>query len=107
MADFCEQCSKDMGFPHNDLDGLVSEDEWKKGIIARVICEGCGGTQVDHTGRCVSNCDKLHQMKFDVTQEAQTGKWFHRDETDNYDCGPFETMAEAEKALAWYVKEML
>lgn len=57
MADFCYQCSLDMYFgPPGDLNGLC-----KEGDIARVLCEGCGITKVDHRGWCISPyCDARH-----------------------------------------------
>jgi hypothetical protein len=53
MAEFCKQCSREaMGedWPDDDLAGLVSEDEVKRGLGAVVLCEGCGLIRVDHEG---------------------------------------------------------
>lgn len=60
MADFCLQCSQMMGFESPDLDGISTEEDTKNGLYAMVLCEGCGPTQVDHTGRCISNCLEKH-----------------------------------------------
>lgn len=61
MADFCNQCSKAMGFPPGDLAGLSSAEDTAKGRYPLVICEGCGGIQVDHEGNCVSpDCHVNH-----------------------------------------------
>jgi len=56
MADFCKQCSIDMGFDEPDLDNITTEDITKEGKYATVICEGCGITQVDHEGTCIGGC---------------------------------------------------
>ncbi len=62
MADFCNQCCKDMGFPTGvDLAGLSTEEDTKKGLYPVVLCEGCGPIQVDHLGNCVSSdCLEKH-----------------------------------------------
>ena len=57
MAEFCRQCSlTSLGIPDDeylkDLEGLTTPEETKQGILALVICEGCGFVSVDHTGRC-------------------------------------------------------
>lgn len=62
MADFCKQCSiTNFGEDFNDLAGLSTEADTQRGLYAVVLCEGCGPTQVDHTGRCiVSDCAEKH-----------------------------------------------
>jgi hypothetical protein len=61
MADFCMQCSIDhFGEDFKDLAGLCSD---KPDHVARVICEGCGNTIVDHTGKCIANCLERHLAK--------------------------------------------
>jgi len=61
MADFCEQCAKDLDFPYGDFREMTTKKEWDKGLAARVLCEGCGPIQVDLKGRCVTkNCLKNH-----------------------------------------------
>jgi len=54
MADFCEQCSKDMGFSENDLRGITKPEDVVQGLYAVVLCEGCGPIQVDPEGNCIS-----------------------------------------------------
>lgn len=67
MADFCKQCSE-------ELFGEDSEDlAWRGGKDRKlfrdekgweVLCEGCGFTFVDHTGKCVNpDCLKKHGKK--------------------------------------------
>ncbi len=58
MADFCKQCSlKIFGEDFGDLAGLSMIVHTSFRMYCKVICEGCGVTQVDHTGKCVSkNC---------------------------------------------------
>jgi hypothetical protein len=62
MADFCKQCSETVfGKDFHDLAGLTTKADTEAGRFAVVICEGCGATQVDHTGRCVApDCDRAH-----------------------------------------------
>ena len=47
MADFCAQCSDDLGAPEgwSDLKGI--------GPGVEVLCEGCGYIQVSDTGECL------------------------------------------------------
>ena len=55
MADFCKQCSIDVyGEDMKDLSGLSTELDTNGDLYPVVLCEGCGPTQVDHTGVCVS-----------------------------------------------------
>jgi hypothetical protein len=62
MADFCTHCALDtFGEDTGDLAGLSTPDDTAAGKFPVVICEGCGHTQVDHTGKCVSpNCLVKH-----------------------------------------------
>ena len=70
MADFCRQCWEDVSLDKEeeynsifnfylhtgDLEGLCKEGE-----TIQVLCEGCGNTFVDHTGKCVYNkCLERH-----------------------------------------------
>jgi len=67
MADFCKQCSEELfgknyyeltnlGGPDREL--LKDEKGWE------VLCEGCGWTYVDHTGKCLNpQCLKHHGKK--------------------------------------------
>lgn len=58
MADFCKQCSIELfGEDYGDMAGITT----RPGVCARVLCEDCGMTLVDHTGTCVSAyCLKKH-----------------------------------------------
>jgi hypothetical protein len=63
MAEFCVQCSSNLGF-EPDFVGLITEEEVLKGLGAVVLCEGCGPTIVDHKGRCIANdCLEKHGLK--------------------------------------------
>ena len=58
MAEFCKQCAEFMFPPdvgQDDFVGLSSEEDTKNGMFAVVLCEGCGPTVVDHTGKCVAD----------------------------------------------------
>lgn len=64
MAEFCEQCAKDLDFPYGDFRDMTTKEEWGKGNAAVVLCEGCGPIQVDCEGNCVTkNCFKEHRSK--------------------------------------------
>lgn len=55
MADFCKGCAEQqIGKDTGDLANLTSPAEWGMGRAARVLCEGCGFTEVDPEGNCVS-----------------------------------------------------
>jgi len=62
MADFCRQCSLDgFGEDWGDLANISTPEDTAKGLFAVVLCEGCGPTQVDHTGECVApDCMEKH-----------------------------------------------
>ena len=62
MADFCKQCSLEIfGEDFKDLSNISDEGETELGRFPIVICEGCGVTQVNHEGICVSpDCLKNH-----------------------------------------------
>lgn len=55
MADFCKDCSiKMFGEDTRDMAGICTKDDDYKGMVANVICEGCGPTIVNSEGECVS-----------------------------------------------------
>ena len=56
MAEFCNQCARSLDMDRGDFKGLTSEKDWKEGKAARVLCEGCGETQVDPDGYCIGGC---------------------------------------------------
>lgn len=57
MAEYCVQCAEYWGF-EPDFKGLVTREEWDRGLAAIVVCEGCGIIQVDPRGNCASlDCD--------------------------------------------------
>lgn len=53
MADFCNQCKKEMGLgddsDYPDYGPLKDNEGWS------VICEGCGFTTIDRKGNCNGN----------------------------------------------------
>jgi len=65
MADFCTQCSieifhEDMG----DMANISTKEDTENEMYAVVLCEGCGPTQVDHLGNCISDdCLEKHGLK--------------------------------------------
>lgn len=62
MADFCKQCSERLfGKDFQELAGLLTPEQVAAGLVASVLCEGCGPIQVDNDGRCLSvDCDHQH-----------------------------------------------
>ena len=70
MADFCQQCSKEVfGKDHGDLKGCIEEMQVKRGFAATALCEHCGFIQVDHEGKCLTHTDKEHE---NMNKEFQT-----------------------------------
>lgn len=66
MSDYCKQCSEQIFGVSDlqDLAGLSTEKDTSEGMYAVAICEGCGPTMVDHTGKCVDdNCLEKHGTK--------------------------------------------
>ena len=59
MADFCWQCTENvLGIPpeKNDFAGVGKDDPpLKEGEGYEVLCEGCGFTLVDKTGKCITS----------------------------------------------------
>ena len=53
MADFCLQCAHEMGFKC-DFTMIMSAAQHEKGLVADVLCEGCGPIQVDGDGKCLT-----------------------------------------------------
>ena len=62
MSSFCTQCSEEyFDKDYKDFAGISTAEHTKNGMFAEVLCEGCGFTQVDRTGICVSlGCYKKH-----------------------------------------------
>jgi hypothetical protein len=59
MADFCNQCAKDLDFPEGDF--LTDREPPDPGMGYPELCESCGFTFVDHQGNCVyAECTKKH-----------------------------------------------
>lgn len=51
MADFCNQCAKNLGFPEGDLK-VPNPEEFEKDAMFADLCEGCGWIVVDGEGNC-------------------------------------------------------
>ena len=48
----------------SDFENISTPEDTANGLYAVVLCEGCGITQVDHTGKCVSpHCYEKHGEK--------------------------------------------
>lgn len=63
LPELCLQCAEEegLGTCNKDLAYLVTKAQAVEGLYAKVYCEGCGLTIVDHTGKCVSKaCSERH-----------------------------------------------
>ena len=60
MADFCKQCADELNLPNEDLVGITTEEDMLDKKYQLVICEGCGYTQVDPQGKCLTKCLQRH-----------------------------------------------
>lgn len=63
MADFCVECAKEMWGSKipSDFVGMTKEEDTLNDRYITVLCEGCGMVQVDHEGRCVTDCLRHHK----------------------------------------------
>lgn len=59
MAEFCVECAKEMWGKEidSDFNGILSENEFKKGQLLSVLCEGCGYIYVNHLGQKIDEED--------------------------------------------------
>ena len=57
MAEFCTECAKELFGEEieSDFKGILPKEEFEKGQISSVLCEGCGYIYVNHLG------DKLNE----------------------------------------------
>lgn len=62
MASFCKQCSiETFGKDFEDFARISTQLQTEENLYPLVLCEGCGPTQVDHTGTCiVKDCALKH-----------------------------------------------
>lgn len=67
MAEFCNQCAKDLGFNEGDFKGVGDPKDLplKPGEGFPVICEGCGFVLVDAEGNCLGGeeCMESHHER--------------------------------------------
>ncbi len=75
MADFCLQCANDLFGSEDapvksDFYGLLSEEDFYKGYLLPVLCEGCGYIYVDSQGKR----SKFKTYDSDETDKKQTGR---------------------------------
>ena len=57
-TELCTQCAEEMGciVSNTELAYLVTKAQSEEGLYAKVYCEECGLTIVNHIGECVSKC---------------------------------------------------
>lgn len=77
MAEFCRQCSSTLlDLDTTDFAGLCDE-----GFITIVLCEGCGPTQVDSRGVCVSpDCLEHHGTESSIVKQMRKNQEQAEDE---------------------------
>lgn len=72
MADFCKQCSEQLfGQDFGDFKNLSPQDCLTADSFAVVLCEGCGTTQVDNSGRCIHHENEHHAEELEKWTEAK------------------------------------
>jgi hypothetical protein len=65
MASFCRSCSiYNFGEDFGDLANITTVEDESKGLYCWVLCEDCGFIQVDHIGRCLTDCAKRHRLTY-------------------------------------------
>lgn len=71
MADFCNQCAREMGLPEGDMKGIgdPSSPPLKPGEGFPCICEGCGYILVDAEGNCMGGEGCLENHKKPITPQ--------------------------------------
>lgn len=65
MADFCNQCAREIFGPgiSGDFTHFRVEAPLPPGYGFAVLCEGCGPTYVDNQGSCISESCPHHGTK--------------------------------------------
>lgn len=63
MADFCRECSiEHFGKDFKELADLSTPEDTAAEKYCHVLCEGCGGVWVDHTGFAVHRDNDLRRV---------------------------------------------
>jgi hypothetical protein len=75
MADFCKECSEYFfGYDAEDFKGLTTQEDWDAGNAAVVLCEDCGGIQVNPEGICIvhdcKNHGKINETRFPIENSS-------------------------------------
>ena len=118
MANFCKSCCFDLfGVDISDFDGIMSEEDYNNGMVANVLCEGCGYIEVDHKGEKVDRLDnrvrKFQGHPHDANNEAGydrvgyefTKGWFYYDYNWQNKIGYFKSEEEARVLLFEYLRK--
>jgi hypothetical protein len=99
MAEFCNQCARELGFPEGDFANLI-EGGVRPGWGVVVICEGCGNTLADNDGNCINSyCEKQHGL-------VQTGKCTQHERKTIYSAclSAAHSLGSNIKKLSWFGK---
>jgi hypothetical protein len=80
MADFCNQCAKELGLwqgvsDYPDFGALEEGEGWL------VICEECGFTRVDRKGNCIGEHSIKNIKHKPLTTSKKNGKIESQSET--------------------------
>ena len=64
MAEFCTECAKELfgNEIESDFKGILPKEQFEKGQILSVLCEGCGYIYVNHLGERLS-IEYLEQLE--------------------------------------------
>jgi hypothetical protein len=83
MANFCNQCAKELGFPEGDFTYGNREKPLEPGFGYPELCESCGPCLVDHLGNCIDpQCLKKHGIS--VITDAIMAKYTETIESPEY-----------------------
>ena len=74
MAEFCTECTKELFGEEieSDFKGILLKEEFEKGQVLSVLCEGCGYIEVDHLGNKQVDRDIPREMCDDLLKLIKT-----------------------------------
>jgi len=118
MADFCKTCCFNFfGVDISDFDAIISEEDYSNGMVANVLCEGCGYIEVNHKGEKVERFDSLvrkfqghphddnNTAGYDRVGYEYTKGWFYYSYGWREKLGYFKSEEEARVDLFNYLRE--
>ena len=65
MSSFCKLCSIELfGEDFGEFANITTIEDENNDLYCFVLCEDCGYIQVDHEGRCITDCIKRHGLTY-------------------------------------------